>query len=101
MRSGYHAEVVCKTHAHRKDFVWYGEWFIRAVNRDHSVEKLLVPARARPHDDEGIRLREFKTANGLISFLEGLGFKEVSIPLENGRRCILKLDPGDYDPTQG
>ena len=101
MQSGYHAEVVCKTPARRKDSVWYGEWIIRAVNHDLSVERLLVPARSRPHDDEGIRLREFKTANGLISFLEGLGFEEVSIPLRKGGRSVHVFRPEDCEPPKG
>ena len=96
MQSGYHAEVVCRTQPHREKSVWYGEWFIRAVNRDNSIERLLVPARSRPHDDQGIRLREFKTANGLISFLDGLGFEEVSIPLRKGGRSIHSLCAEDF-----
>ncbi|OUS19023.1 hypothetical protein A9Q95_16310 [Rhodobacterales bacterium 59_46_T64] len=102
MHSGYHAEVVCKSHAHREKSVWYGEWFIRAVSRDHSVERLLVPARSRSYDGEdSIRLREFKTANGLISFLEGLGFEEVSIPLKKGGRSVHQLRTGDSQTDQG
>jgi hypothetical protein len=79
LQQGYQAEVVCKTPAFRKNAVWYGEWFIRAVTEDRSVEKL----------------RLFKTANGLISFLEGFGFDPIHIPLRKGGRALHVLPNGN------
>jgi len=100
LRNGYQAEVVSKVKAHRKDAVWYGEWIIRAVSEDRSVEKLLVPARQRDTENEEITLRKFKTANGLISFLEGFGFDPVHIPLQKGGRAIHVLPEG-AQPSDG
>ncbi len=88
LQQGYHAEVVCKTPAFRKSAVWYGEWFIRAISEDKSVEKLLVPGRRWSKKEEEISLRLFKTANGLISFMEGMGFDPVHIPLQKGGRAL-------------
>ena len=88
LQQGYQAEVVCKTPAFRKNAVWYGEWFIRAVTEDRSIEKLLVPGRRWNKHKEEIPLRLFKTANGLISFLEGFGFDPIHIPMRKGGRAL-------------
>lgn len=93
LRRGYHAEVVCRAAAYRHNAVWYGEWFIRAVNPENSVEKLLVPGRRRKGEEE-ITLRIFKTANGLISFLEGIGFASAHIPMQEGGRTVHVLAEG-------
>lgn len=91
LRQGYKAEVVCRSAAFRKAAVWYGEWFIRVVSSDGSVEKLLVPfPRGGPQNEE-IPLRMFKTANGLISFLDGMGFDQARLPLREGGREVLIL----------
>ena len=94
LQQGYQAEVVCKTPAFRKNAVWYGEWFIRAVTEDRSVEKLLVPGRRWNKQPEEIPLRIFKTANGLISFLEGFGFDQIHIPMLKGGRAVHCLPKG-------
>lgn len=94
LQQGYQAEVVCKTPAFRKNAVWYGEWFIRAVTEDRSVEKLLVPGRRWNKQPEEIPLRIFKTANGLISFLEGFGFDQIHIPMLKGGRAVHCLPNG-------
>lgn len=91
MHSGYQAEVVCRTTAHKKAAVWYGIWIIRVVNKDRSYEKLLVPARKKLGDDDEIAVRTFKTANGLISFLESMGFPQINIPMVEGGRTIHVL----------
>lgn len=91
LQAGYHAEVVCRVSATRTGSVWYGSWIIRVVNEDRTYEKLLVPARQRLGEDDQIIERFFKTATGLISFLSGLGFSHVNIPLEEGGRSLHKL----------
>lgn len=93
LQRGYHAEVVCRAAAYRSNAVWYGEWFIRAVNPEKSVEKLLVPGRRRKGEEE-ITLRIFKTANGLISFLEGIGFETAHIPMQEGGRTVHTVAKG-------
>ena len=99
IHSGYQAEVVCKTSAHKKAAVWYGVWIIRVVNQDRTYEKLLVPARKRAKQEDEISLRTFKTANGLISFLQGIGFTHVNIPLQEGGRSthVLPADALETD----
>lgn len=91
MQSGYQAEVVCRSAAFRKSAVWYGEWIIRVVDQDRTFEKLLVVARSGTSENSEIRIREFKTANGLISFLSGMGCSHVNIPLHEGGRSTHVL----------
>ncbi|UFE97186.1 hypothetical protein [Pseudosulfitobacter pseudonitzschiae] len=38
-----------------------------------------------------IRVREFKTATGVISFLIGVGFSQASIPMKNGETTSHRL----------
>ncbi len=91
MHSGYQAEVVCRTTATKKAAVWYGIWIIRVVNKERTYEKLLVPARKKLGDDDEIAVRTFKTANGLISFLESMGFPQINIPMVEGGRTTHVL----------
>jgi hypothetical protein len=37
------------------------------------------------------RVREFKTATGVISFLVGIGFAQASIPMKNGETTSHRL----------
>jgi hypothetical protein len=50
----------------------------------------LVTARTRTsHND--IKIREFKTITGVVSFLVGIGFSDAGIPLEEGLRTTHQL----------
>lgn len=89
--NGYRVEIVCKTDAYKKGPSWYGAWVLRAVS-DDGVEKLLVTARTRTSFND-IKIREIKTITGIISFLQGVGFSHADIPLEEGKRTVLKLSP--------
>lgn len=80
-------EILSTTNAERKAAVWYGAWVLKAINEDGSEEKLLVPSRTS--SGQGIRIRVFKTANGLISFLHGLGYTVVQIPLREGEKARM------------
>lgn len=76
---GYTAEVVCRTEPIRRAAAqWAGLWTIHCVAPDGASRRLLVTARNTMAE------REFKTINGLVSFLVGLGLKVVSIPMEEG-----------------
>lgn len=97
IQDGYHAEVVCRAKPTKKAAVWYGSWIIRVVNQSRTYEKLLVSARNRATPDEEITARVFKTANGLISFIQDLGFDHVDIPLVIGRRTIHALSKNTSD----
>jgi len=88
VESGYSAEILCQESAHKKGPSYYGVWIMRAVS-DDGVEKLLVTARTRKtHDD--IKIREFKTITGVVSFLVGIGFSHADVPIEEGQRTTHK-----------
>ncbi len=91
VESGYQAEVVCKADAFKKGPSWYGLWIVRAVS-DEGMEKLLVTARTRTTFND-IKIREFKTVTGVVSFLSGMGFRNANIPLEEGQRTTHRLTP--------
>jgi hypothetical protein len=93
---GYTVEVVCRSDALKKGPSWHGVWIVRAVS-DEGMEKLLVTARTRTSRGD-IKIREFKTVTGIISFLVGIGFSHADIPLEEGQRTTLKL-PGTNPPS--
>lgn len=81
---GYQAVVICTEAAVQKAYFWHGVWHILCVSLDGRSERLLVSAR---RDAEGgTNPREFCTANGLVSFLYGLGFRVVLVPMEEGSR---------------
>ena len=77
---GYRAEVICKEGAEKRHNSWYGIWTVRAVSADGRDEKLLVTSRSY------LKVREFKTIVGLVSFLADMGASVVSIPLDEGGR---------------
>lgn len=85
IRQGHVAEVVSRAVATRKAAVWYGDWILRLTDREGSFEKYLAVTR-----DER-QIRAFKTANGLISFMTGIGFPAVTIPMEPGGRAAHRL----------
>lgn len=96
MAEGFNAEVICTSSASRKAAVWYGKWVIRGVSQDGSSERLLVLSRASADKDE-VQIREFKTANGLISFLSDLGCSHANIPLKEGGRSTHTLQASDAE----
>lgn len=88
VKQGFHVEVVAATDATKVSSVWYGVWFVRVVSEDGSVEKLLTTARSA---SGGFDRREFKTANGLISFLHRHGFNSSRVPHYEGGRETYSL----------
>jgi hypothetical protein len=90
---GYSAEILCQESAHQKGPSYYGVWIMRVVS-DEGVEKLLVTARTRTTYND-IKIREFKTISGVVSFFLGLGFTHVDLPLVEGTSRSLKLLPAD------
>ena len=93
VESGYSAEILCQESAHKKGPSYYGVWIMRVVS-DDGVEKLLVTARTRTTYND-IKIREFKTISGVVSFFIGLGFVHVDLPLEAGTSRTHKLAPSD------
>lgn len=87
---GHHVEVVCRVAAYRRSSVWYGEWIVRVVGPNRSSERTLVTApRCASGSDR--RRRLFKTISGLCSFMRGVGFDHIDIPLLRGGRSIHTL----------
>lgn len=89
--SGYSAEVMCQAEAYRTASVWYGEWIIRVVNEDRTFEKFLVTTPRRVDDVHEIKVRVFKTINGLSSFMREIGFAHLDVPFLSGGRTIQSL----------
>ena len=80
LAKGYLAEVVCKETGEKRHNSWYGAWVIRAVAPDGRLDKMLVTSRSL------LKLRDFKTIVGLVSFLADMGCTTASIPLVEGAR---------------
>ncbi|EAQ10634.1 hypothetical protein RB2654_23053 [Rhodobacterales bacterium HTCC2654] len=80
LAEGYLIEVVCKERAEKRHNSWYGSWVIRAVATDGRDDKMLVTSRSV------LKLRDFRTIVGLVSFLADMGCTTASIPLEEGGR---------------
>lgn len=91
LAKGYQAEVVCREDAHIKASVWYGEWIVRVVDRERSFEKLLVTTPRRVGDADEIKIRVFKTINGLASFMHRMGFAHLDVPFQRGGRSSQSL----------
>ena len=89
LNRGYQAVVICSEVPVQKAYFWHGLWHILCISLDGQSERLLVSAR---RDAEGgDKPREFRTANGLISFLHSLGFRSVMVPMEEGGRLSHNL----------
>jgi hypothetical protein len=80
LTEGYLIEVLCKEGAEKRHNSWYGAWVIRAVAPDGRHDKMLVTSRSL------LKLRDFKTIVGLVSFLTDMGCTTASIPLVEGAR---------------
>ena len=80
LAQGYLIKVVCKEGAEKRHNNWYGAWVIRAVAPDGRPDKMLVTSRSL------LKLRDFKTIVGLVSFLADMGCTTASIPLAEGAR---------------
>ncbi len=93
VETGYSAEILCQESAHKKGPSYYGVWIMRVVS-DEGIEKLLVTARTRTTYND-IKIREFKTITGVVSFLIGIGFSHADVPLEEGQRTTHKLAATD------
>lgn len=89
VENGHTVEVLCEGEPERKGPSWYGVWTMRTISPE-GHERLLVTARNRPsHVD--LKVREFKTATGVISFLIGVGFSQANIPFKDGAKTLHSL----------
>jgi hypothetical protein len=94
LAEGYLIEVVCKEAAEKRHNSWYGTWVIRAVAPNDGSDKMLVTSRSV------LKLRDFRTIVGLVSFLADMGCKTASIPLEEGGR-ERHAAPGRIEAARG
>ena len=103
LAEGHHAEVVCREDAYTKAGVWYGEWIVRAVDPERSIEKLLVniPRRLAADSDKVITVKVFKTINGLTTFMSRVGFMHIHAPLHRGGRSTQTLPDEDREGEKG
>lgn len=101
LTKGHQAEIVCRLEPERKHGTWYGDWIIRVVDEDRTVERVLVtvPRHARKADEIGPRV--FKTLNGLYSFMLDMGFTHVHIPSHKGGRSAQALPSDVVDTGSG
>ena len=102
LASGYQAEVVCQAEAYVKASVWYGEWIVRVVDQERTFTKLLVTTPRRVGDADEIKVRVFRTINGLASFMHRVGFTHIHAPFHRGGRAsqalaseVVEADNGD------
>ena len=65
----------------------------RGVKFSH-VSPSVKTARTRTTYND-IKIREFKTITGVVSFLIGIGFSHADVPLEEGQRTTHKLAASD------
>ncbi len=86
---GYQAVVLCVETPMQNAYFWHGVWHILCVSLDGRSERLLISARRDAKG--GAKAREFRTANGLVSFVYGLGFRTVMVPMEEGGRLSHNL----------
>lgn len=100
LAKGYQAEVVCQVEAYRKASVWYGEWIVRVVNDEQTFEKVLVTTPRRLGDADEVKVRVFKTINGLSSFMHAMGFAHLDVPFRQGGRSVQAI-PDDVVDSRG
>lgn len=86
LAEGHSVDVVCRTTPTKTSAQWSGVWTVHCVSPDGEVRRLLVTSR------NNMVAREFKTINGLVSFLAGIDLTTVSIPMLEGKVTSHKLD---------
>lgn len=86
LAEGHSADVVCRVTPTRTSAQWSGVWTVHCVSPDGETRRLLVTSR------NNMVAREFKTINGLVSFLAGVGLTMASIPMLEGKVGSHKLD---------
>jgi len=80
------ADVVCRATPTKTSAQWSGIWTVHCVSPDGEIRRLLVTSR------NNMVAREFKTINGLVSFLAGVGLTTASVPMCEGKVASHRLD---------
>ncbi|CUH52672.1 hypothetical protein [Shimia marina] len=86
LAEGHSADVVCRATPTKTSAQWSGVWTVHCVSPDGEIRRLLVTSR------NNMVAREFKTINGLVSFLAGVGLTTASIPMLEGKVASHRLD---------
>ena len=86
LADGHSVDVVCRATPTRTTAQWSGVWTVHCVSPEGETRRLLVTAR------NNMVAREFKTINGLVSFLAGGGLTTASIPMLEGKVTSHRLD---------
>lgn len=86
LRKGLLIQVVCREEPEQRYNAWYGNWIVRVVTEDGTVEQVLVTDREKRKKEAEIR--QFKTAVGIISFLVGLGSSGICLPVRAGESML-------------
>ena len=94
LRQGYTVDVIAQDEPYRRGPMWYGLWIVVAVDDNRTFERTLTSMRRKGQDRTP---REFKTANGLLSFLHRLGFRSITVPMEQDSRATHKLPASRLD----
>ena len=89
LEHGGQLEIECREPPFRKGPSWHGLWIMKSVDPSGDVQ-MLVTARMDAARG-GFKVREFKTATGIISFLTDCGFAVAHFPLRVGEKTTLRL----------
>lgn len=89
LEEGSELNIHCINAPYRKGPNWHGLWKMDAVHPS-GTKQTLVTARATAATG-GVKVREFKTISGVVSFLVGCGFDAVSFPVSAGEKVSLSL----------
>ena len=83
LNEGYSAEIVCTQSAAKQHNTFTGIWILRAVSDGGRIEKVLVTSR------RDFKVREFKTTNGLLAFIDQFDVQIQQIPWVEGARVSV------------
>ena len=91
LRMGCQARVLCEGDAYYKSAVWYGEWTVRVVSGDGTINKILVAYPRSSGEEQQIKIKTFKTVNGFASFMHRMGFADFTVPFFKGGHSFHSL----------
>ena len=83
LQQGYSTDILCVEDSFIRNQVWSGLWYVRVVSPDGKIERVLSTTRVKDKT-AGFSIRSFKSANGLTSFIHGIGYQHIAIPFYAG-----------------
>lgn len=92
LAAGYQMEIRCITSATQsRNGTWNGLWKIDVVGEDGLDRLVVVTHRQARSAVNDVVPREFKTLNGLVSFMFGMGVDINVLPLKEGKVAANSL----------